>query len=56
MKHKKQNFSSGNPLLNQLNQPKLQIKGVDKLIKDNLKKNKTKEEEEIVKKYLDDYR
>jgi hypothetical protein len=30
------------------------VKGVDKIIKENLKKNKSKEE--ILKKYLEDYR
>ena len=39
------------------NQPqKFYVKGVDRIIKENLKRNKTKEEEEILKKYLEDYR
>jgi len=32
------------------------MKGVDKLIKENLKRNKTKEEEEISKKYLEEFK
>lgn len=39
------------------NYPKLNIKnGVDKIIKDNLRKIKTKEEEDLIKKYLEDFR
>eukprot|EP00347_Sterkiella_histriomuscorum_P007962 403346899 len=35
---------------------KILLKGVDKLIKENLKKNKTKEEEEISKRYLEEFK
>jgi hypothetical protein len=35
---------------------KLFIKGVDKIIKENLKRNRTKEEEEISKRYLEDFK
>lgn len=35
---------------------KLFLKGVDKLIKENLKKNKTKEEEEISKRYMEEFK
>jgi hypothetical protein len=35
---------------------KIFLKGVDKLIKDNLKKNKTKEEEEISKRYMEEFK
>ena len=37
--------------------PKLNVKpGVDRLIKENLRKIKNKEEEDLIKKYLEDYR
>jgi hypothetical protein len=32
------------------------LKGVDKLIKENLRKNKTKEEEEVQKKFFEEYK
>lgn len=35
---------------------KLFIKGVDKIIRENLKKNRTKEEEEISRRYLEDFK
>jgi len=35
---------------------KILLKGVDKLIKENLRKNKTKEEEEISKRYLEEFK
>ena len=35
---------------------KLFIKGVDKIIRENLKKNRTKEEEEISRRQLEDFR
>jgi hypothetical protein len=39
------------------NPPKLNIKaGVDKIIKENLRKIKNKEEEDLIKRYLEDYR
>jgi len=39
------------------NHPKLNIRsGVDKIIKENLRKVKNKEEEDMIKKYLEDYR
>lgn len=37
-------------------QNKVLLKGVDKLIKENLRKNKTKEEEEISKRYLEEFK
>jgi hypothetical protein len=35
---------------------KLFLKGVDKLIKENLKRNKTKEQEEISKRYMEEFK
>lgn len=35
---------------------KILLKGVDKLIKENLRKNKTKEEEEISRRYLEEFK
>jgi hypothetical protein len=32
------------------------LKGIDKLIKENLRKNKTKEEEEITRRYVEEFR
>lgn len=35
---------------------KVNVKGIDKIIKENLKKNKNKEEIEIIRKHLQEYK
>lgn len=38
------------------NSNKIYLKGVDKLIKENLKRNKNKEEEEVSKRFFEEYK
>jgi hypothetical protein len=49
-------FKIKRPLTGYAINNKLYIKGVDKIIRENLKKNRTKEEEEISKRYLEDFK
>ena len=36
--------------------PKLHVKGIDKIIKENLRRRKNKEEEQFLRKYLQEFR